>query len=257
MLKNKLRKIKENKWNFDDVSIYKEMINYIGSTDSELRDELIYTGFYHLIDNNLISDNEVLKLLDEVSTLMFKGIETKDDRVFTRAFSTLIINLIIKHDIKYNIISKERFEKLYDDIYFYIQKETNFIGYDKEKGWAHALAHFSDLAYSFSQNIKATNFQRINLAYSLIDSYMANDYVFIHFEDERCITLIVDLISKDIMNLNDILVRIKTKDTKSNEILTNKKTFLSTLYFRLKNIDHPRVDNIITMIKELFNYFYE
>ena len=50
------------------VGLVKSMMHFIGSTDSELRDKLIYTTFFHLaIDNQLEHE-----LLSDLLGLLFK-----------------------------------------------------------------------------------------------------------------------------------------------------------------------------------------
>ncbi|RBP04463.1 hypothetical protein [Rossellomorea aquimaris] len=94
-LKSILTKIKYGESNWQEVDrllIIKSMLEHIGSTDGELRDQLIYTSFYRLIIENNQLEPELLKeLLDAcLSELIFKGIgEEETDTVFTRAFATL------------------------------------------------------------------------------------------------------------------------------------------------------------------------
>src|SRR5574342_44321 len=78
-----------------------QMADNIGSTDSELRDKLIYTAFYYLIKQDYLNELQLTHLLetclDENHLFLSIG-STDDDSVFTRAFSSLVVALILGKD---------------------------------------------------------------------------------------------------------------------------------------------------------------
>jgi hypothetical protein len=79
--------------------IIEAMMEHIGSTDPELRDKLIYSSFFRLI--NKLNHEKLIELL-ELSlsdSFLFKGIgENGTDTVFTRSFTSLLIALILYRD---------------------------------------------------------------------------------------------------------------------------------------------------------------
>ena len=87
-LKQILKEYLNSEMRWDEVSeshIIVAMMEHIGSTDPELRDKLIYSSFFRLI--NSLNHEKLIELL-ELSlkdSFLFKGIgENVTDTVFTR-----------------------------------------------------------------------------------------------------------------------------------------------------------------------------
>lgn len=99
-LKVILKEWQNEKGDLDNLEeVIKEMLIHIGSVDGELRDSLIFSTFYQLIENNKLSNSLMVKILDICLSeeYLFKGIgEQGTDTVFTRSFSSLVIALIVE-----------------------------------------------------------------------------------------------------------------------------------------------------------------
>ena len=67
-----------------------------------------------------------------------------EDAVFTRAFTTLLMALIIDADTKYNFLSQNDILTVKDRLILYMNNEHDFRGYVQDHGWAHSIAHASD-----------------------------------------------------------------------------------------------------------------
>ena len=126
-LKSTLTELKNEKCLWQDLnqsSVIKSMVEHIGSTDSELRDQLIYSTFYRLIvENNQIETKVLTELLDTcINELLFKGIGEKEtDTVFTRSFTTLLISLILYKDNQVNFLSKVSIDDIKEKLMKYIE----------------------------------------------------------------------------------------------------------------------------------------
>ena len=102
-LREKLQVIEQNKFNLtakDDLNeLIPAMLYHIGSTDSILRDKLIYSSFAKwIIRDNALSHDQLRSILtvilDENHLLL--GVGEKDtDTVFTRSFSVLLLPLLL------------------------------------------------------------------------------------------------------------------------------------------------------------------
>jgi hypothetical protein len=105
----------EKEWNdVDRILVVNSMITHIGSTDVELRDQLIYTSFFRMIiEDNQLEAYLLIELLDIcLSELLYKGVgENGTDSVFTRSFTTLLIALILYRDNKENFLTQTTIEK--------------------------------------------------------------------------------------------------------------------------------------------------
>jgi hypothetical protein len=240
-------KIPETIKNKDLNTLIKQMVQHIGSTDSELRDKLIYTSFYYLIKQDYLNHKQMKYLIETCldQNHLFLGIgTTKDDSVFTRAFSTLIIALILGKDREARFLSEETVLQAIDSSIQYLHKEEDTRGYVDEKGWAHSIAHGADL---LDEAVKHPLFE-LTLANECLDTIgrcILKEKAYIDEEDERLIFAITSLLEK---GMDEIL--LKTWVIKlSNEVIEMKKTsgyspsffrkntnlnqFLKSLYFRL------------------------
>lgn len=116
-LKTILREWQNEKGDLDNLEeVIKEMLINIGSVDGELRDSLIYSTFYQLIENNKLSDSLMVKILEICLSeeYLFKGIGEQDtDTVFTRSFSSLVIALIVEKDKTKEFLDKQQLEEVY------------------------------------------------------------------------------------------------------------------------------------------------
>ncbi|WP_391207135.1 DUF2785 domain-containing protein [Psychrobacillus sp. L4] len=154
-LENILRSIISGDSNIVSSEVLNEMIENIGSTDPILRDNLIYSAFCTLITGNHLDQQQLEYILNKL--LVKKSIVLDIDKpitdsVFTRSFTILFYAAIVEYDSTKQIISKDLVRKVIDATHEYMGKETDFRGYVKKKGWAHATAHGADLLDSIAKH---------------------------------------------------------------------------------------------------------
>ncbi|WP_428832389.1 DUF2785 domain-containing protein [Caldifermentibacillus hisashii] len=82
-----------------------------------------------------LDDNHLFYTINEKNT----------DSVLTRSFSALVITEIIKKDAKANFLSESHLKKSVSSCFSYLYQEKDIRGYVENKGWAHSIAHSSDL----------------------------------------------------------------------------------------------------------------
>src|SRR5699024_2773366 len=129
-------------------SLISKMIEDIGTTDSELRDELIYTTFGHMIViTELLNPKQLNHLLNICidDQHLFYGLgERGSDSVFLRSFSVLLFVLILNVDRRDSCLSESEIKHVKERLFTYVRNEKDVRGYVDRKGWAHALAHAAD-----------------------------------------------------------------------------------------------------------------
>lgn len=224
-----------------------QMVEHIGSTDAELRDKLIYTSFYYFTKDGYLNHKQMEYLietcLDQKHLFLDIG-STNDDSVFTRAFSTLVIALILDRDREEQFLSKETALKSIESSILYLQKEEDTRGYVEEKGWAHSIAHGADL---LAEAVKHPLFDLVLASECLntIGRCILKDTAYIDEEDERLIYALIALLEKGmeenllkewITNLSNRVSEIKNTTGYSPYFFrmnTNLNQFLKSLYFRL------------------------
>lgn len=262
-LKNKLQFIKNGSWHFTDSDIYLDMLAHIGSADSVLRDDLIYQGFYHLLNKDVLSKKQMFDLLSEILKLIMYKIGNRDQSIFTRTFAMLVLVEIIKKDTTEDFLSDEQLNDIFYRLIDYIGKEQDLRGYIKEMGWAHALAHCSDAVDAVVRHSKFSASQKILLGKALLEKICDRHYIYSHSEDERVATPVIGLIRFGMLSLDDIVNLFDAihddEITHENLIMTNKKVFLRTLYFRLRHhgYESTDIDILVEEANKITPWFYE
>ncbi|WP_419881013.1 DUF2785 domain-containing protein [Peribacillus sp. B-H-3] len=248
-LKSILTELKNEKCHWQDVdktSVLKSMLEHIGSTDSELRDQLIYTSFYKLIiESNQIETQLLTELLDTCMELMFKGIGEKEtDTVFTRAFSTLLVALILNRDNQENFLSSSKVNSIKEELMKYIYLEKDLRGYVAGKGWAHSVAHVADTFEMLVKNPKLDKEDYPEILRVLWSKVLISSSVYVHDEDERLLIPILEMLERglnaaDIEELlqhlpNELKIQKEQIEKEKYWLLVfNIKTFLKSFYIKI------------------------
>ena len=255
-LKETLRMMKDGNLTYyekNKEAILTSMVQHIGSPDGELRDRLIYTMFFRLIvEQKDIEIDKMSELLEtSVESLLFHGIEKmKSDDVFTRAFTTLLMALILHRDIEENFLTEEQFKRTKTALIQYLTLEKDTRGYVNGNGWAHSIAHAADAVDELIANPKLKPKSFPELFNIIIVQIMRSD-ILAHDEEERLINPLLRLLDRgmdigavrrkleslpqDVANLKPHL-----DDERYWYVVHNVKTFLKGLYIRL-NEDHLHV----------------
>lgn len=204
----------ERIWEAEEtVIIIKSMIEHIGSSDAELRDQLIYSWFFHLIIRKNLLEQDLLRELLEVAlnNLLFKGIGEKDtDTVFTRSFTTLLIALIVSRDNEDDFLSQDVILQVKNKIVDYIKLEEDLRGYIPHKGWAHSVAHVADTLDELikSKKVDVKYFGKILNA--LWEKVLVSTTVYVHEEEERILVPILEMLERglEIEEIQSLLQQI-------------------------------------------------
>lgn len=262
-LKIVLQEIKNGERTWDDESkviIVKSMIKHIGSTDGELRDQLIYSSFYRLIFEKNHLEHELLsELLDTcLNDLLFKGIgENGTDTVFTRAFTTLLIALILYRDNKDNFLSEGMVFNIKDKLIHYINLERDLRGFVSEKGWAHSIAHVADTFDELVKNPKISHGFYLEILNSLWNKIFVSSSVYVHDEDERILMPIIEMLNNGLeaQEIETLLQNIPIKLNIQKEQLEKEKywflVFNCKIFLKSFHMKINRNSNLASLQKSI------
>ncbi|CAH2464352.1 MULTISPECIES: DUF2785 domain-containing protein [Bacillus] len=276
MLQQQLEEIRTNNYIMANTihidSLSSSMLQHIGVTDSYLRDKLIYSTFYHLIKKDYISHTHLQKLLSESISenyLFYKIHTDDDDAVFTRAFTTLLIALIIDADTNHNFLSQTDISNVKDKLILYMNKEHDLRGYVQERGWAHSVAHASDTFEALVNNPKLETLHHEEILQTLLNKVCVHSIYYKYEEDERIVYPIVAMLQNGleeevlILALHNLVAQLQvqkpTLHIKSYEFLYgNIKSFLRSLFFKLRtmSICKKTEREIEKSLQELHKYYY-
>lgn len=265
-LKLDLRRIKNNEYNLGECENINDYVNlmlkYIGDNDPELRDELIYSNLANWIERKCyFTDEELKSLLNTILSddFAFYNIGSEnDDSVLRRSFSILLIDPILCRHLDKEFLDKEMILKTKDCLLKFINKEKDLRGYDKEKGWIHAIAHAADGVHALI-NCKEINEDIYKEIMTTIENKMLEGKeVFNSEEDERIVVIIYsDIISDKLLSDQYIcnwieglskVTEIKNRMTRF-KAKVNIKNLIRSLYFRLLHLGNN--DEILKTIVEL------
>ncbi|MGM0851288.1 MAG: DUF2785 domain-containing protein [Bacillota bacterium] len=251
-LKEKLRKIDFNRPDLvkemDLNPLLNDMTIHIGSTDGELRDQLIYTSFYRFMEKDYLSPEQMSFLLDtciDEDHLFYCIGRKEDDSIFTRAFSSLVLVLLLDKDRALPFLPAGEVQKAIDACFLYLEAEEDTRGYVEGKGWAHSIAHGADYLVEVIRHpvFPSELHQR---CLQVIKNCLLKDAAYMDDEDGRLFFAIEALLDKGMTDEDLLIWLIDLSDTVNDRnrekgysysfyrMKMNIENFFKTCYFRLK-----------------------
>ncbi|MGH4122181.1 MAG: DUF2785 domain-containing protein [Clostridium sp.] len=267
-LKQQLLDIRDNNWSIpsstNKYDLALEMLENIGSIDPELRDELILELLYSMISENHLTDDEVKNLLElslSDKHLFYNIGNTEDDSVFNRTFTLLIIQGILSrhNESENNLFTEEQIKRIYTSVIAYTKQEKDTRGYVEIKGWAHSTAHTGDVLSEIAQCTEIKKPELIEILKAIKEKVCITHYAYINCEDERLIGAVTNVFEREILNDEEFLSWIKSfeniemtgKYPEDHNLTSNRKNFLSALYFRLKRRNEKK--SFMDTIEQVLN----
>ena len=260
-LKQQLTSIKESGYkiptgvNLD--ALIADMLAHIGDTDAELRDALIYSTFGEWTDNKILSAVQLKHILTTCldSQHLFFGIGEKDtDSVFTRAFSSLPISLVLwSNQNKTPLLTAAEILDIKETMLRYIGQEKDCRGYVNGKGWAHAIAHIADVLGHLAEASVTTEGEEdfslsreglLEILEAVKMMVSRKDGVYTAEEDERLTVPVMDVIYREALTNEEIIRWIDSFNIEDKEwyrgtmpdsyyLYVNRKHFMRSLNFKL------------------------
>ena len=215
------------------------MIVNIGTLDSDIRDRVIYSGFYELIFIKGLSEPQLQMLLDSVLSgdLLLKGIEDKQgDDVFTRSFVSLLICLLMGKHYQTPFMSEKQEAEVINLGLRYMESEKDNRGFVEGKGWAHAFAHGADLLGSLAESKLFSSLEAERVLH-IIENSILNIDNFLYGEEGRFARTTFQLLKHKKLDEASLIEWInKVGDTILEKDMYNKcwTDYLLTLSFTLK-----------------------
>lgn len=250
-LKEKLQAFFQNKFRLSEneklSEIIPDMLNHIGSTDSYLRDELIYSAFgAWILEYNAIDQEQLRSLLriilDEQHMLYHIG-EQNTDSVFRRSFSVLLLPLLLISHRSQPFLTAPDIFQIKDKLLYYLGNEKDRRGFVSEKGWAHAIAHAADGLDDLAQCSELNKSDLAELLDAIRNVVCIKDTGYIYLEDERIVTAVITIIKRQLLSDAEIVEWIQGFADQTLPInsmpeklivRSNVKNFLQSLHFRLQ-----------------------
>lgn len=250
-LKERLLALEKNDFHLpqgeDGAALIPAMLEYIGSTDSVLRDDLIYSTFATWISaDGWLSQNQLRSIaqtaLDERH--LFYGIgEKESDSVFTRTFSVLLLPLVLERHRRESFLTLAEVVQIKKNLLRYLRAEQDRRGFVPGKGWAHSVAHSADALDELAQcsEMDAADLDEILQIIQFLVCW--KDSVYTCGEEERLVTPAIAVIRRQaladvafshwVQGFADAALAVDVYPQKLI-LRSNVKNFLQSLYFRLQ-----------------------
>lgn len=249
-LKEKLQASAQNEFRplaDDNLSeLIPEMLKHIGSTDSTLRDDLIYSALANwILEYNAVSPEQLRNLLPvilDAQHMLYKIGERGTDSVFTRAFSILVLPLLLITHRSQPLFSPSEITRIKEKLLYYLENEKDRRGFVPERGWAHAIAHAADALDDLAQCAEMDRSDLVEILAAIREVVCVESEGYTHAEDERLVTAVLAVLGRALLSeveitqwiegFSDRVTMVNTAPEKQI-IRVNVKNFLQSLYFRL------------------------
>ena len=251
---------------FEDLT--PKLLKNLGHTHGKTR-ELSYTILNNWLwagDGERFTDAQLERMAAGLADNLFLGLgETASDSVFFRAYSSLILGDIIGVDARRAFFSREEVHVYLEQALRYFGREEDYrTAVSPEKGWAHAVAHATDLLMHLADHPKLSQ-EGLEAVLEALAAKLkgSGQTVFLAQEDERLANAAIAVLKRGIppstvQNWLDGLVEAPTWQNQSLEpwqmevadsypwwpvlsespeavnVFNNLRAFLRSLYFQLK-----------------------
>ena len=149
------------------------------------------------------------------SEFLFSNIGRKQLRLAPRrTFSLLLIAAILERDTVETFLSPQTINELVPTVGRYLDQERVWVGYSRQIGWVHAMAHTADVILEILRSSKSTEASRSHLLQIVENALLRSRFPWSFGEDERLCTAVSSLLggyrSLVIQHLNSLRSNVET-----------------------------------------------
>ncbi|MDG0875931.1 DUF2785 domain-containing protein [Paenibacillus thiaminolyticus] len=243
------------------------MLQYIGDPDPELRDDLIYSTFYHwIIKKKSFTEAELRSLLTVLTDdghLFYHIGSEGDSTVFTRSFSVLPIALIVRRHRQEPFLDLAEFQHVKHSLIRYVQEEKDLRGYVNEGGWAHSAAHAADALTELVQCPECDAEGRLQVLAAVQGMLHNGSHIFNEEEDERIACIVDTIMDQELLPPQEIERWIAglaecgswSRARNNRFAQVNSKNLVRCLYFRRKRECRNGLAPVLVAAEVQLNWF--
>ena len=257
-LKGVLQTVRENDFEVEEerrLELLQACLEQTGSSDPELRDELIYATLAQWLDEKKYFDdaelNRILEVCLNEQHLTFRLGESGDDSVFTRSFSSLVIACLLRRHRDTPFLTAQGIGTVKARMLEYLLQEKDHRGLT-EHGWAHAVAHAADVLDELAQCAELSEKDLEDILNTIAKLAASPLSVYICDEEERLTYAVKTVFENEKMTepvLTSWLMEFGSLArhcpghgaAEGYRCFVNLKHFLRALYFELEH--HLEIEN--------------
>jgi hypothetical protein len=266
----------------DAFDLAEGLMTGLGSTDADLREGCLNT-LWTWGQKGRFTDEQLIEIGEQMVSNLSVGLgDTESDSVYLRAFSALVLALVLFVDQVCELgevegrepfLEAEQVRRWFGAALGCLEAEMDLRGWTDEAGWAHSIAHMADALCSFarSRHLDATRLEELlNTVADKLRRPTTSTFAF--DEDERLAqTAIVVLLRNELpaevllrwldrlsQTMDDghwgHIVDISGCDSELNNARVNVRNFLRSLYFQL-HIGPRRSTGLADEFQRYFEFY--
>ncbi len=227
-----------------------ELIELLGSTDGELRDDFALSILQTWIYQRTLPPSDVRALVPRLLANLREGLaEPGTDQVLRRSFSALTLAAIVARDNEEPFLEAGDFRDILSGALAYFAAERDLRGFDAQKGWIHSVAHTSDLLKFLARSARLLPADQPKILESLTAKIRAVPEVFGFGEDERMARVVISIARREDLDrealrawLQSMLAEAKfpAKPSTANlRVMQNARHLLTSLWAELSTDKRP------------------
>ncbi|RRG18853.1 DUF2785 domain-containing protein [Weissella viridescens] len=203
LLSNKLQSVTD-----EDLAT---LINGLGQTDPEIREDMSLNVLLQLIQNQILTTEQLLTLNAHVfrpEVLYFHLLEQDNDGVFLRSFNLCLVSImkLWEHPLPYTKID---YDRMLDLLGTYIALETDTRGFVDQKGNIRAFLHIGHVLDAFNFDEQLIRLDKIFLLTILMERYKRLRTPLLMGEEQRIAAYLVNLMAFDQLYIDYVLSTLK------------------------------------------------
>ncbi|MGV8026516.1 MAG: DUF2785 domain-containing protein [Anaerolineaceae bacterium] len=249
-LKKELQSVRAKAYNSSHeevLALLPAMLEQIGSLDAELRDDLIYSTFVNWIyDQRLFSTERlhaIVSIVLDKQHMFYRMGEKEDDGVFTRAFSVLLLPLLLGVHRDNPYLSLQELNEVKTELIRFLRQEQDKRGFVKDKGWAHAIAHAADAVDELALCTEMGQVELLEMLAVIRGVICDSSMSYTHGEEERLVSAVISILQRGILKqaevcewVNSFTTPVLAIQALPDKLLirANGRNFLQSLFFRLR-----------------------
>jgi hypothetical protein len=268
-LKNLLRSIVDNDFKPLESPTPREIVHhfykFLGSTDPELRDELIFSVMANWIYKGVYTQEDIYKIAETLvqDEYILNGIgRENDDSVFVRSATALQLWAIVVTQKKKNFIPFNIIGTIFEKTMRLLQEEIDYRTYVPNKGWANSISHTANILMELVQLPEMKKPWILMILNSICDKVLQPGFRFPGDEIDHLAAPVAEILLREILLEEEILpcfekMKIQPhfhgQEPENFFRLINVRCFLRAVYFYLLDIPDKRRerDLILLTLQEL------
>jgi len=178
------------------AALVRELSDFLGSPDPELRDDFAYSiAAAWIYRDRRVSEKTLHELLKTWSANLQAGLGgIGSDTLFLRAFSALDLSLLAALDDQRPFLDEAELTGLLSAALAYLAGEKDLRPFDARHGWMHATAHTADLLKFLGRNPRLRAADQGRILEAVAAKLSAAGQTFTHGENERLAAAVQSLV---------------------------------------------------------------